>query len=101
RGEEVSTLAITPLSPVTTLKAAGGTPASSARAARARAEKGVAEAGFSTTVQPAAKAGATLRVIIAAGKFQGVMAATGPTGCLIARMRSLAVGLGIQAPSSR
>ena len=32
-------------------------------------------AGLITTVQPAASAGATLRVIIAIGKFQGVMAA--------------------------
>jgi hypothetical protein len=31
-----------------------------------------------TTVQPAASAGATLRVIIAAGKFQGVIAASPP-----------------------
>jgi hypothetical protein len=31
------------------------------------------------TVQPAASAGATLRVIIDIGKFQGVMAATTPT----------------------
>ena len=36
----------------------------------------------STTVQPAASAGPTLRVIIAAGKFHGVIAATTPTGCL-------------------
>ncbi len=63
--------------------------------------KGVAEAGFSTTVQPAAKAGASFLVIIAAGKFQGVMAATGPIGCLMARIRSRALGLGIQEPSSR
>ncbi len=31
-------------------------------------------------VQPAASAGATFRVIIAAGKFHGVMAAQTPTG---------------------
>jgi hypothetical protein len=34
------------------------------------------------TVQPAASAGETLRVIIENGKFQGVMAPTTPTGCL-------------------
>lgn len=33
------------------------------------------------TVQPAARAGDTLRVIMEKGKFQGVMAATTPTGC--------------------
>ena len=44
-------------------------------------------AGLITTVQPAANAGATLRVIMALGKFQGVIAATTPTGCLMAMMR--------------
>ena len=34
-------------------------------------------------VQPAARAGATLRVIMAAGKFQGVIAAHTPTGSLV------------------
>jgi len=38
-------------------------------------------------VQPAARAGPALRVIMAQGKFQGVMAAHTPTGCLITRMR--------------
>ena len=41
---------------------------------------GVSEAGLTTTVQPAASAGATLRVIIAIGKFHGVMSSAGPTG---------------------
>ncbi len=36
-----------------------------------------------TTVQPAASAGAILRVTIVARKFQGVIAATTPIGCLI------------------
>jgi hypothetical protein len=34
-------------------------------------------------VHPAARAGATFRVIIENGKFHGVMAATTPTGCLM------------------
>ena len=33
-------------------------------------------------VQPAASAGPILRVPIASGKFQGVIARLGPTGCL-------------------
>lgn len=37
--------------------------------ARASAEKGVSSAGFTTTVQPAARAAPTLRVIMALGKF--------------------------------
>ena len=36
---------------------------------RAKAEYGVSSAGFSTTVQPAASAGASFLVIIAFGKF--------------------------------
>lgn len=38
----------------------------------ARAEKGVSGAGLMTTVHPAARAGPSLRVIIAEGKFHGV-----------------------------
>ena len=34
-----------------------------------------------TTEQPAASAGAIFRVIMAAGKFQGVMIPQTPTGC--------------------
>lgn len=37
--------------------------------ARARAEKGVSSAGFTTTVQPAARAAPTFLVIMALGKF--------------------------------
>jgi hypothetical protein len=40
-----------------------------------------------TIVQPAAKAGPTLRVIIAAGKFHGVIAAVTPIGCFSTTMR--------------
>ena len=50
--------------------------------------------GFSTTVQPAAMPGPTLRVIIAAGKFHGVMAPTTPTGCFSTMMRRSAAGRG-------
>src|SRR5690606_35062148 len=65
--------------PVTTmLKTPGGKPACSASSTSASADSGVAPAGFATTVQPAAKAGATLRVIIAIGKFHGVIAAQTP-----------------------
>src|SRR5690349_15039150 len=50
-------------SPVTTENAPFGTPARSARTASARADNGVWAAGLSTMVQPAARAGPTLRVI--------------------------------------
>ncbi|MNN27905.1 hypothetical protein D3C81_1414560 [compost metagenome] len=61
-----------------------GTPASSASLTSAKAVSGVSAAGLQTTVQPAARAGAIFRAIIAAGKFQGVIAATTPTGSLYA-----------------
>ena len=57
-----------------------GMPALCANSANAKADKGVCSAGFSTQAQPTAMPGATLRVIIALGKFQGVMAAKTPTG---------------------
>src|SRR5690606_17648970 len=82
RGSEVNTSTIGSGLPVMTLKTPAGRPASLPSSANASAEKGVSSDGFSTTVQPTAMAGATLRVIIAAGKFQGVTAATTPTGCL-------------------
>ena len=66
---------------VITLKTPGGNPAFSAKSARASADSGVSSDGFKTTVHPTAKAGAILRVIIAIGKFQGVIAATTPIGC--------------------
>ena len=90
RGSPVSISPIGAACPVTTLNTPGGTPASSPRAARARALNGVSSEGLSTTVQPAARAGPTLRVIIAAGKFHGVTAATTPTGCFSTRRRLLA-----------
>jgi len=46
----------------------------------ANAVSGVSEAGFSTTVHPAASAGAILRAAMAAGKFHGVTRAETPTG---------------------
>ena len=72
---------------VTILSTPFGMPARSASSASANAEKGVCSAGFNTIVQPAARAGATLRVIIAFGKFHGVMAAQTPIGCLITTSR--------------
>ncbi len=44
-------------------------------------------AGFTTMVQPAASAGPAFRVIMADGKFQGVMAAQTPTGSFSTTMR--------------
>ena len=62
-------------------------PARSASTASASAENGVCDAGLTTTVQPAASAGPTFRVIIAIGKFHGVMQPTTPIGSLTTTMR--------------
>lgn len=68
-------------------KTSPGMPARSARTAMASAESGVSAAGRATKAQPTASAGPHLRVIIAFGKFQGVIEATTPIGCLITVMR--------------
>ena len=51
-----------------------------------------------TTGQPAASAGATLRVIIAIGKFHGVIAAQTPIACLMTSVRLLASVVGMVSP---
>ena len=52
-------------------------------------------------MQPAASAGAHFRVIMAFGKFQGVIAAHTPTGCLNTMIRRELVGAGIMSPYTR
>ena len=49
--------------PLTRLKTPGGSPADSMISARMKAFSGTTSLGFSTTVQPAARAGATLSAI--------------------------------------
>src|SRR5699024_12420967 len=79
-GESINTCVISFAEPCSKLTTPLGTPASWKALNTSIAVKGVAEAGFSTTVHPAANAGATFLVIIAIGKFQGVIAPTTPTG---------------------
>src|SRR5699024_2487677 len=62
-----------------------GNPASSANSIKRIVVSGVDSAGLQTKVQPAASAGAAFRVIIAAGKFHGVIAATSPIGACSTR----------------
>ncbi|MNY30218.1 hypothetical protein D3C86_1643120 [compost metagenome] len=83
------------------LNTPAGTPARSASSAAARAVSGVSSAGLMTTGQPAASAGATLRVIIASGKFHGVMAAHTPMGCLSTSKRRLLSNWGRVSPLMR
>ena len=53
--------------PGTTLIAPAGKPTSVASSAIRSADSGVAESGLSTTVQPAASAGASFQVVIISG----------------------------------
>ena len=71
--------AIEPL-PGSTLNTPGGTPASSASSAIRIAVSGVSSAGLSTTVLPAASAGAVFQPTMIMGKFHGTIAPTTPSG---------------------
>ena len=84
--------------PQTTFSTPGGTPARSASAAIARAESGVAGAGLTTNVHPAASAGAALRAIMPIGKFHGVIAAQTPTGRRSVSSRRPGAGEGMTSP---
>jgi hypothetical protein len=97
-GLAVSSRPTSPDGPVTTFKTPFGMPARSASTANASAERGVDEAGRITTGQPAASAGAHFRVIIAAGKFHGVIDATTPMGCLMTTMRWPGSGSSMTSP---
>ena len=55
-------------------------PAFSAKYAKESADSGVSSAGLTTHVQPAASAAPTFLVIMALGKFQGVIMAATPIG---------------------
>src|SRR5207253_11385529 len=90
-----NTLPIADELPVSTLNTPFGTPAFSASATSASAVSGVSLAGFSTTVQPAASAGDTFRVIIEEGKFHGVIAPQTPIGWLIASSRAAGRRVGL------
>jgi hypothetical protein len=65
---------------VTTLSQPAGRPASAKTSASIRAVRGVAEAGLSTTGQPAAIAGATLWQTRLSGKLNGEIAPMTPIG---------------------
>ena len=58
-------------------------------------------AGLRTTAQPAASAGAILRVAMAAGKFHGVTRKATPTGWCTTRMRLAPLGAVVSSPDRR
>ena len=87
--------------PVRMFMMPAGRPARSASSASASAESGVCSAGFSTQAHPAAMPGATLRVIMAIGKFHGVIAPKTPIGCLKVSSRLSACGVSSTSPQTR
>ena len=68
------------LSPWTTLKTPSGTPASLSSSAGASRRDGSFSDGLSTNVLPQAIAGAHIHMGTIAGKLNGVMPATTPSG---------------------
>ena len=67
-------------SPVTMFTTPGGKPTSLHSSANASAVSGVNSAGFSTTVFPAASAGAIFHATMRSGKFHGMIWPTTPRG---------------------
>ena len=63
------------------------------------AVSGVSSAGLSTTVLPAASAGASFHDAIVSGKFHGVISATTPSGSR--NVMPTPPATGIVSPSSR
>jgi hypothetical protein len=80
RGCRVRATPVVSPAPRTTLQTPGGSPASTIRRAASTDVRGVSSEGFTTTVLPAARHGATPRIIWVSGAFQGVMWATTPYG---------------------
>ena len=80
RGSRTMAMPTLPPGPVTTLTTPSGTPASWQSSANLSAVSGVCDAGFSTIVLPAARAGASFHDERRKGKFHGTMAPTTPTG---------------------
>jgi hypothetical protein len=66
--------------PVTTLSTPAGSPASCRISANTTVDAGECSDGLTTIVQPAASAGASLKVSSSSGEFHGVIAPTTPTG---------------------
>jgi len=61
----------------------------------------LSSAGLRIVVQPAARAAASFRVIIASGKFHGAMSKHGPTGCGTVTRREAPSGLNRYSPLIR
>src|SRR5690349_8336735 len=80
RSSSTRTSPISAEGPTSTVSQPAGRPASCSSSASSSAESGVALAGFSTTGQPAASAGASLCATRLQGKLKGEIAPITPTG---------------------
>ena len=80
RGSRTIAMPTLPPGPVTTLKTPSGNPASWVSSANLSAVSGVRDAGLSTTVLPAARAGAIFHDESRNGKFHGTIAPITPRG---------------------
>ena len=80
RGATVRAAPTSAPTPCTRLNAPGGRPASAVRSASSDADSGDHSAGLSTTLLPAARAGATFQVASMNGAFHGVITTAGPAG---------------------
>ena len=85
--------------PGSTWKTSSGMPASLASSASRNAVSGVSSAGLSTTVLPAASAGANPQPAMGIGKFHGTITPTTPSGS--AKVTFIPPGTGICLPNSR
>ena len=85
--------------PGRTVNTSSGKPASSASSPSRIAVSGVSSAGLSTTVLPAASAGAKPQPAIGIGKFHGTMTPTTPSGSW--NVTSSPPATGICRPDSR
>ena len=85
--------------PGITVSTPSGSPASSASSPIRIAVSGVISAGLTTTVLPAASAGAIPQPRMGIGKFQGTMMATTPSGSW--KVTSMPPGTGICLPNIR
>ena len=85
--------------PGMTVSTPSGSPASRASSPIRMAVSGVISAGLSTTVLPAASAGASPQPAMGIGKFQGTMMPTTPSGSW--KVMSTPPATGICRPKSR
>ncbi len=80
RGCSTSGIPTSAPKPVTTLTTPAGKPACSTSFMNSSTEAEVYSEGLSTTVFPAASAGASFHAVNSKGEFHGVIAATTPSG---------------------